>query len=196
MRLPQIRVNSDFARIEIKTSNARLSIEQPKAELEIEQPKAEMEIERIPAKLSIDQTKAWEDMDLKHIFKRIEEAAQNGYSDWINGLARRAQQGNELMKIENNGNTLAAQVKENSTKPEHQFNIGWIPSLFSVKIDYVPAEVKTQVKPQKAIINATTKNPIIDVNNGIVETSLKQLSSLEVDFINLKFKGVNYEQEI
>ena len=45
-------------------------------------------------------------MDLKSSFRRTEEVAQYAQSEVSNGIARRAQDGNELMKIENGGNPM------------------------------------------------------------------------------------------
>ncbi|RJS60540.1 DUF6470 family protein [Bacillus sp. PK3_68] len=196
MQLPQIRLQSNFAQIELNTKPAEQSIEQPRAELDLQQPPAEMMIDRTPSKLSIDQTQAWEDMDLKHIFRRIEEYADNGYQDWYSGVARRAGEGDELMKIENNRNPIASQAKTNSERPEYSFNIGFIPSPFSVNINFEPAKLNIEWKINKVINNTKAQKPVIDYQPGEVMTSLKQPSSLNVDFANLKFKGLNYEQEI
>lgn len=196
MQLPQIRLQSTQAQIQLDIQPAKQSIEQPKAELDIKQPKAELNIERTPSKLMIDQTKAWEDMDLKHIFKRIEEFAQKGHNDWLEGVARRKQDGDELMQIENKSNPLAQQAQRNSQKPPMQFNIGWVPSHFSVKIDYQPTKLNIDWKVNKVENNTRVNKPILDYQPGQVTTSLKQRESLNIDFVNLKFVGINYEQSI
>ena len=134
MNFPQIRLETQFARISLKTNYAKVNIQQRNADLSIEQPKAELHIERTPSKLTIDQTQAWEDMDIKHISRRIEEEAQKGRSDVLEGIARRAQEGNDMMKIEHGGNPLPQHAKVNSVKRWKEFNIGWIPSHFSVKM--------------------------------------------------------------
>ncbi|WP_099361306.1 DUF6470 family protein [Fredinandcohnia onubensis] len=196
MELAQISLESQNAKISIRTTKPVQEIQQPKADLSIEQPNAELTIETTPGKLTIDQTEAWADMDLKHISRRIAEAADKGYQDSLEGIARRAQEGNELMKIENGGNSIAHIAKRNSEGLELQFNIGWIPSHFSVKTNYVPAKVDVQVKENKPIINANINKPIHDYIPGKVDISLEQNKSLKIDFVNLKYKGVNYEQEI
>lgn len=196
MKLPQIRLESQQARISITTTSPRQTIEQPEAELDIQNPKIEMEIHRTPSKLTIDQTKAWEDMDLKHIFRRIEEYADNGYQDWLNGLARMAEQGNELMKIEDGGNPIATQAKSNSESPVKEFNVGWVPSHFSVKIDYNPGKVDIEWKAQPAVNNSKPKKPIVDYKPGNVNIEMEQKANVKVDFENLLFKGINFEMKI
>ncbi|WP_077619697.1 DUF6470 family protein [Bacillus sinesaloumensis] len=196
MELAQIRLNSQSAKIGIQTTKPVQEIQQPKADLSIEQPTAELLIETTPGKLSIDQTEAWADMDLKHISRRIAEAADKGYQDSLEGIARRAQEGNELMKIENGGTPISQIAKRNSEGPELQFNVGWIPSHFSVKTNYVPAEVDIQVNVNKPKINSTINKSIHEYTPGKVDITLEQRQSLNVDFANLKFVGVNYELEI
>ena len=111
MQIPQIRMQSNLAKIEISTTPSQQYIEQPKAQLSLQQPKADMTIQTTPGQLNIDQTRAWESMDIKHIFRRIEENAQKGMNDALNGVARRASEGDELMRIENGGSPIS--------KPSH-----------------------------------------------------------------------------
>jgi hypothetical protein len=196
MKLPQIRLQSTFAKIAIKTTSPVQEIKQPPAELALQQPPAEMKIETTPAKLTIDQTKAWEDMDLKNIFRRIEEFAQQGYEDWLEGIARVSRQGDELMRIEDGGNPIAEQAKENSEDPIYDFNIGWIPSLFSVKTNFETAKVHIDVKVNKPINNTKINKPMINYTPGKVTIDLAQRNSLKIDFVNLKFVGTNFEISI
>lgn len=189
MQMPQIRLDSQPARIGIQTTNARTETKQPPADLSIEQPKADLTIETIPSKLTIDQTEAWADMDLKHISRRIEDAAQQGRKDWLEGIARRAQQGDELMKIENGGNPIAEHAKTNSVNPVKEFNIGFIPSAGSVKINFEPAKVNIDVKPNKPIIETKPNKPIVDYYPGRVDISLIQRNELNINFINIDIKA-------
>lgn len=98
-------------------------------------------------------------MDLKPISKRIEEFAQNGYNDWLEGLARMAEQGDQLMRIEDGGLPIADQAKENSEDPMLEFNIGFVPSPFSVKTNYEPAKVNINWQVNKPVIEATINRP-------------------------------------
>ncbi|WP_203363291.1 DUF6470 family protein [Bacillus sp. REN10] len=196
MQLAQIRMTTQQAQIALDIQKPVQSIEQPSAELDLQQPPAELTIETTPSKLTIDQTKAREDMDLKNISKRIEEFAQQGYQDWFEGLARVAAEGDELMMIENGGDPIPEQAQRNSEGPELEFNIGYIPSAGSVKIDYQPAQVQIDVKTNPIINNTRPQKPIHDYQPGKVHVSMKQYPSVNIDFVNLKYKGINYEQEI
>lgn len=196
MNIPQIRLQSTPAELGIQTTPGRMDIEQPKAELDIQQPAGKMEIERRPSRLTIDQTEARADMDLKSVRRRIEEHSQQGYEDWLAGLARVAQDGDELMMVENGGNAIADQAKRNSENPMYDFNIGWIPSAGSVKIGYDPGSVRVNFEPQKVINNTRAVKPTIQYTPAQVDISMKRYADLQIDFANLKHVGINYEQEI
>ncbi|OMF61482.1 hypothetical protein BK139_06470 [Paenibacillus sp. FSL R5-0490] len=185
MNVPQIRLESNFIKMGLTIEKPVQEIEQPPAAQSIQQPKAILEIETIPGKLTIDQTKAREDVDLKSVGRRIEEFAQNGYQDWLKGLERRAAQGTELMKIENGGNPIAYQAKGNSEGPPLQFNIGWVPSHNSVRIQYEPAKVNIEAQPQKPKIDVEIRKPVHNYTPGKVSTEIIEKNSLSVDFISL-----------
>lgn len=182
MNVPQIRLQSISARLSIHTTKGQQTIEQPKAELAIEQPKADVSIETIPANLTIDQTEAWADMDLKHISRRVRETAQQAHQDAMEGIARRAEEGQQLMSIENGGTPLADIAKKRSEKPMYQFNIGFIPSAGSVKINYEPAKVNIDVKTNKPNIDVNVDKPIIDYQPGEVAVELARRNELHIDF--------------
>jgi Family of unknown function (DUF6470) len=183
MQLPQIRVQSTPAILGIEKSNARLHIQQRHAQMELQQPKAIMEMKRIPPKLNIDQTQAWADMNLKSILRRNEEAAAEGSQAWMQYLAKTAQEGSELMKIENGGGAIAAQAKRNGQLPKHEFGLGFIPSPFSVKINYQPGDTQINIQPQKVNSNITPQRPIVQYQQGNVSYHLKQQNSLQIDFV-------------
>jgi Family of unknown function (DUF6470) len=186
--IPQIRLESRFVKLSLETVNASLEIQQPKADLSIQQPKAELSIQTTPGKLTIDQTKAREEVDLKHISKRIAEAADQGREDVLSGIARRIQQGDEQMRIENGGKPLTAQPKTNSEREIKQFNIGFIPSHFSVKLNFQPAEVKIDVQRNAPIIESKINKPIMDYKAGEVKVALAERNQLKIDFVSIDKK--------
>lgn len=196
MKLPQIRLQSTFAQIGLTIDKPVQHIEQPQAELTIEQPPAELSIERTRGKLTIDQSEAWEEMDLKSVFRRTEEFAEKGYEAWLAGMARVAQQGDELMRIENGGDPLTTQAEVNSVDEPFEFNIGWIPSPLSVRFHYESSHLTFEWKQRQPVIQATQQKPTHNYIPGKVNVYVARDNELSVDFENLTFKGVHYEQKI
>jgi hypothetical protein len=185
MNIPQIRMQSQMAQIEISQTPAKQSIRQPKAEMSIQQPAASLSIQTTPSRLQIDQTQAWEDMNLMHITRRNEKFAEEGLRAVQEGVAKKAVQGKELMMIEKEGNPIVAQAVTNSQKPKKQLAITFIPSPFSVKINYQPSEVNIEVQTNKPVIEVQRNNPEIQYEPGSVDIRMKQFQDLNIDFVNL-----------
>lgn len=185
MQLPQIRLESQMARINMTTQPAGQEIQQPRAGLSIQQPRADVTMRTIPSKLTIDQTQAWEDMNLKSAKRSIEEFAQEGKQAALEGTGRRASQGTELMKIENKGNPLISQSFQNAHEPPRSLGIKFIPSFQAVKINYQPSEVQIDVQPNKPRIDVQVNKPIVNYIPGSVDISMAQYQDLKIDFVNL-----------
>jgi hypothetical protein len=182
MQIPQIRMQSTPAKLGIEKANASIEIQQPHAQMELHQSKAIMDMKRVQSKLTIDQTQAWADMNLKSILRRNEEFAAEGNQAWMQYLAKTAQEGSELMKIENGGGAIAAQAKRNGQLPKHEFGLGFIPKPFSVKLNYQPGEVQTNIQPQKVVSNIKAQQPTIHYQPGNINYHLNQRNSLQIDF--------------
>ncbi|MGM7702916.1 DUF6470 family protein [Pseudalkalibacillus sp. Hm43] len=183
MKIAQIQIQSQPALIGLKTRNAIQEIKQPKAEQTIQQPKAELKINTTKGSLTIDQTQAWNDMDLKSVNVRMRAAAQLGRSGVLEGIARRAQQGDQLMKIEDGGHPIPEQARTNSGDGMKEWNIGWIPSAGSVKIHYQPAEVQIDIKANKPVIETIAKKPEHIYQPGKTEVYLRQENSLKINVV-------------
>ena len=88
------------------------------------------------------------------------------------------------MHIERGGNVTAAHAKENSERPPKQFNVGWIPTPFSVKMHYEQAKLQIDVTAQKPIIDVQVRQPILDYTPGSVTVNVSRKNSLKIDFVN------------
>ncbi|TFB24378.1 hypothetical protein E3U55_02435 [Filobacillus milosensis] len=196
MDFPQIRIQSQPAKINIQLTKGQQTIQQPKAEQSIQQPKADLQIKTTPSKLTIDQNQAWKDMGFLSSVEAAEESAQRGYQDLLAGIARRTQEGDQLMRIENGGDPIASISKSNANPPMKEFNIGWIPSAGSVKINYQPSEVNIESRTNKPIIEVRPRKPMHDYQPGNVNISMQQYQDLQIDFENLKYKFLNFEKQI
>lgn len=182
MNIPQIRIQSTPAKIEMRTIPAKLSFEQPPGELQIEQLQSDLNITRIPGKLTIDQTQAREDIDLKSVKKRMEEAAQQGKQDMLSGIARRIREGSELMKIENGFHAISSISKRNSEGIPLEFGLGFVPKRGSVKTNYDPSRVEVEFTLNRPKISYLMNKPVYDYQPGKVKIDVKQYQSLEIDF--------------
>lgn len=186
MQVPQIRMESQLARIQLEQQHhGTLEIQQPKADLSIEQPKADVSIQTTKGTLTIDQSQAWEDMNLMSTRRHIEKFAQEGMSGIAEGTGRRAEQGTEMMRIENDSNPIYSQAIVNGGEKLGTIGMKYIPSVFAVKIDYEPGSVDIDITPNRPIIDAVPRSPEIEFNRGGVNISMAQYNELHIDYVNL-----------
>ncbi|MBS4208287.1 hypothetical protein KHA95_09420 [Bacillus sp. FJAT-50079] len=183
MQIPQIRMQSQSAQIAIQSRPANQSIQQPNANLQIEQPLAEMNIRTTPGKLTIDQSQAWEDMDIKSIFKRVEENTYRAQQAVMEGIARVVREGDEMLDIRSGRNIIVEQAKRKANPRPVQTNIAWVPSPFSVKTHYTRGSIDIQFQAKKPKIDVQIRKPIISYHRGDVDISLQQRNSLKIDFV-------------
>jgi hypothetical protein len=101
----------------------------------------------------------------------------------LEGMARRASQGDEMMRIENKGNPMLEQAKQNSERRPYEFNIIFIPSHFNVKTTYKPTKVEIEAEPEMPRIEATPNKPIIEYSPSDVTIDMLQHPSLYIDVI-------------
>jgi Family of unknown function (DUF6470) len=180
MQVPQIRMSSTFVRLGIQSENVSIGIQQPNAQLEFHSEQPTLTMERTPGRLTIDQTEAWADMGLKSARRSIGEAAQNGYQQWMQYLAASSQNGDELMMVEHGGGAIPSQAKRMSETPMADFNIGFIPSPFSVKIHYQPGDIRMNAQTHKPTTNILPQKPIINHQLGSVSYYIKQPNTLDI----------------
>lgn len=183
MNIPKLQIESTKAQIGLNIQKSVQEIQQPKASLDLQQPAAILTINTTKSKLSIDAYEARESIDYKTSMSRTREIAQRSIQESLEGMARRAQEGQQLMMIENGGNPIAQQAKLSGRQPYSSLNIKFIPQAGSVKINYQPATVDIQVEPQKVINNTTINKPIHNYTPGRVNVEMLQYPSLKIDWL-------------
>ncbi|RSK28622.1 hypothetical protein EJF36_18095 [Bacillus sp. HMF5848] len=196
MQLAQIRLQSQPARLALSRTPPKQMIEQQSADFSIEQPKPDLQIQRTSPKLTIDQSQAWSDMNRGSIMRAMDQWADEGEQSALQAIAEVAADGDELMMIENGGDVIIAQSARKSEPNIYDWNIAWIPSPGSVKIHIEPGETKIDWQVNKPIIQAQINKTVHEYTPGKAEAYIEQYQSLQVDFANLKYVGVNFEMNI
>lgn len=181
MKFPQIHMTSQMAQIGIQQTFPKQKLRQHKADLTIEQPKADVRIQAPLGTLTIDQTEAFTDANLLSARELIEKKAREGMQKVASGTARRAREGSELMRIENEGKPLIMQAQRNGYKQKKDLTIDFIPSPFSVHIDYEPKDVQIDVNVNRPMIIARPRAPEHEVERGKVDIYMRQYENLHID---------------
>ncbi|MGJ9385221.1 DUF6470 family protein [Salipaludibacillus sp. CF4.18] len=184
----------DLARIQIQTQDAVTGMQQQRPPLSIKQRPADMQIEQelgstlsistTASKLYIDQTEAFADANLKSIFRRNEEFVAKAQQTASQYVAKTAQQGEMLKKIENGTNAIPQIAQQNGTREPKQYNLAMVPEhMGKVKIDFQPAEVSIQSNWQKPKIHVQKNEPEITVPRWETNIYVQQKNSIQFDVI-------------
>lgn len=182
MRMPQIRLEQTYARIGMDIIKPQQRISQPQAELNLHQEPAVLDIERTPSHLDIDQSQAWNDLNIKDMYTMTRDIADYAHQQVLEGIARRAREGDRLAAIEKGGNPIADIAQENANPGPLDFNVGVLPSYGAVKIQFTPTQLQMNWKRGGVTIDPLIKQPTHEYIPGKVEVYLKQKESLKIDF--------------
>lgn len=186
MKFPMLQMTSQYAKISIEQQPSVMNIKQPKANLQIEQPSAKIRIHTTKGKLTIDQSQAWEETNIKSPLKWARMFARDGIEAAKSGTARRAEQGAELLNIHLDQHIIREQAIRNGASPMRTPIITYIPTPFSVKFSYQPADVQIDAETHQVRIQPTVNQPDIQVKRGGVDISMKQYASLHIEMIPSK----------
>jgi hypothetical protein len=183
MQIPQIRLHQIYAQIGLRITQPVQEIEQKPADLSIKQTSATMNIERKPGQLKIDQEQLWNELNFKRNGVFSEDMAAFARQEAIEAVGDKAQEGDQLAAIEKKTDAINAIVSAKANPGPAEFNIGFIPSYGSVKIDYTPTELTIDWKLGGADIQTTANRPVHNYTPGKTEVYLRQMQNLEIDFV-------------
>ncbi len=181
MNIPQLEIQTTRGILGLQITKPTQEIEQPRAILSQQQPAAILEMSTTKSKLSIDTTENRADLDLKSVFKRTEEYAQLGKQGVLEGIARRAQEGQQLVQIENGGNPIVDIAKHTATPPPASLGIRFVGDRTKLQMSFQPGSLDIQVTPQKPVNDVTIQRPIHHYTQGKVTGNMEQWPSIQID---------------
>jgi len=181
MNIPQIQIQTTRGILGLQTTKPIQEIEQPKATLTQRQPAAILEISTTRPQLSVDTTEARAEIDLKSVFGRIDEYVQLGKQGAMEGIARRAQEGQQMMKIENGGNVIPEIAKQNATPSPAPIGIRFIGNHSTIQVSIKPGTTDVRFTPQKAVNDVQINKPIHQYTQGKVTGVMEQYPSIQID---------------
>lgn len=183
MRIPQIQIQTTKAQLGINVSKPVQRIQQTQTDLHIRQPNAVVSMQTTDSTLRIDSSQARRDLGLFGPLESGRMNAQKGKQGVIAGIARRAQEGERMMRIENKGQPIQSIASTKVGRPMKSLGIKFVPSVNSVKISYTPSKLDINVQTHAPQINATVNKPINEYTPGKVSGYMMQYPSIEIDVI-------------
>ncbi|PIC62955.1 hypothetical protein CSV79_14450 [Sporosarcina sp. P13] len=181
MNIPQLQIQTTPAKIGLQVTRPIQEIEQPRATLSLEQPAAILEMSTTRPQLSLDTTENRADVDLKSASRRTAEIAQYSKQKVQEGTVRRAQEGQQLLKIEN-GSTIADIIKQSTDRPMAELQVKFVGDPTKVKIDITAGSLDINVTPQKPIVESKINKPIHHYTPGKVNVVMEQYGSIDIDW--------------
>src|SRR6056297_2496443 len=171
MEIPQIKISQQYAKIEISTQSARQEIKQKQADLHIKQPRGKLMMKHRDVKVKINNYPSRYDLGYKNNFDFIRENAKLTKKTVMTEIAKKARQGDELMKIENKGNALQKVIKEDFTPDEKEIGLKWIRGP---KFKVVSPDLKINFKSYDTQINVKINPPQYKFHRGEVNIRMAQ----------------------
>ncbi len=181
LNFPQIQIQTTKGFLQLQTTKPVQELSQPKATLTQQQPAAILEMSSTKSQLSLDTTEARAEVDLKSVRRRIEEHAQKGKQAALEGIGRRASEGQQMMKIENGGNVFAGLAKQSTDSGYRSLGIRFVGNKSGVKMGFEPGAVDIRVTPQKAVNEVQMNKPIHHYTPGKVTTHVNPKPSIAID---------------
>lgn len=184
MKIPQIQINITDIKMEYTIQDPVQKIQQPKATQSIEQPAAILEINTTRGKLKIDSSQARRDLGLIGPLESSKNFAEEGKQENLSGIKRRVDEGRQIML--QSGKEQGRSTIQNIAKQNHgpsrpgPYNIKFVPSIGSVKIDYTPGTTDVHIEQQAPKIEHKVNKPSIYYTPGKVNGTMVQRPDVDV----------------
>ncbi len=182
MNIPQLQIQTTPSKLDLQTTNAVQEIEQPRAVLSQQQPAAILEISTTRPQLSLDTTELRAELDLKSPLRRSAENAQYGQSQVMEGIARRASEGQQLAAIENGGNAIVNITKQYDAPEQQQIGIRFVGNRLKLQMSIQPGTLTVNTTPQKVVNDVQVNKPIHTFTPGKVTGEMEQYGSIHIDW--------------
>ncbi|WMT40665.1 DUF6470 family protein [Paenibacillus sp. D2_2] len=176
--IPQIQITTQPSLLEMESSRAQILIKQPRGEMEIESPRADMRIVQPRPEMEIDQHEAWRAYNGGTALEMNRQIYSELPQLFLEGLAKRVEQGNQLAAIHLPGNTIA-EIYGGDWQRNPFVEYRAPASYDNVNIHVEPHRPEINVTPMKPDIRGQQHNPEIDVQHGYLNIVVKQYASIQ-----------------
>lgn len=176
----RLEMRSQMAHIGIETSRGIQTIEQPRAEVDIRTNHAQVRVEGTLPKVLIDQSRCFSESGLKGVLELLAEMAQGARTACLEGMARTADQGNQLADI-HNGTSVIADVADDNAWGQFQKEFGMVTMPRSrPQITVIEGELDIRVEEGRVENQTRPQKPVIEFQRGKLDIYLEQRNYLEI----------------
>lgn len=176
-----IRIFKTDIQIDVRTTPAKLSISQPKADFEMTRKDPKVIIKSEQIQVRIDQRQCFNESGLKDYATLSKECAEAGKRAALEGISRRANEGNMLSDIATGGSAIA-QIAANKSSRRHVFDIVSMPMSRPV-IDFIGGNVDIRIEEGYIDLKSAPNKPVIDVEVGGIDISIRQYPDISFQYV-------------
>ncbi|MEK3790868.1 DUF6470 family protein [Paenibacillus sp. FSL R7-0204] len=174
---PIVQIRQTPALIGLDTTAGKLSITQPKADLQITTTPGELSIQQFEPEMTIDQSAA-RAAYTGGTYREMSERIYSGVEQlWLQGIAKRMEQGERMANFHKPGNTIA-DVYGEDWRPVSYPEVRGPASVDNVHIDVRVVPPQIEYRKAEVRIEATAHKAEISYNPASVEVYLRQKPSL------------------
>lgn len=173
-----LQIRQTTAAIGIDADLGTYSITQPKAEVNVTTTPGKLTVQSTRPELTIDQSRAWAAYNGGNMFdmnKRIYSGIQQLY---LQGIARKVEQGNRMAEFFKPGNTIA-EVYGTDTEPNSFPEIRGPASYDNVDIHIETRAPQIDFRAAKVDIQVERHNPEIEYTRGKLNIYMQQYASIQ-----------------
>lgn len=187
MKLPQIQMHITDIQMDWTITEPETKMKHPRAEIQMSQPAAILEINTTNAKLDINMDQFWRDLGMVPTGEVIKKYAQKGRQAVLEGISRRVSEGRQLLlgAGKDQGRATLQNIAKQNHGPQRPgpYNIKFIPSIGSVKVDITPGTIDIEFHRQFPKLDVQVNKPQIDFTYGDVRGKMVVRPNIEIDVI-------------
>ncbi len=176
--IPQIQIIQQPTILGMDSSRAELSIRQPRGELYIETSRAKMDMQQPRPELEINQHEAWRAYNGGTALEMNRQIYSELPALFLEGLAKRVEQGNRLANFHLQGNSIA-EVYGQDWQRDPFVEYRAPASYDNVSIHVTPHRPEINIEPVEPEISARMHQPEIEYHPGNLNVYVKQYASIQ-----------------
>ncbi|HBK85200.1 MAG TPA: hypothetical protein DDZ53_04110 [Firmicutes bacterium] len=182
MRLgPLLSIQTTPALLGLNINPGSMRLKQRQADLVLEQPQAVMRVQGPSGQLVIDNTTVHQELGIGSPLVSARQQAVVSVRVAQQGTARRAREGDRMMRQSQVIGTIAKETNYASAHVET--NVGLLPRS-GPEIAYVgEPNPRIDVVPQAPRLRAKPQGPLIDIGPTVVKAYLQQKGSVEIEYV-------------
>ncbi|MDT0126215.1 DUF6470 family protein [Paenibacillus sp. RRE4] len=176
--LPVVQIQTTPSILNIDADPGKYSIRQPKADVQLQTKPAKLTVQSHPIELNVDQSQAFAAYTGGNMIDMNARIYSGIQQNFLQNLATRVEQGNQLAAIHKPGNTIANIVGSD-----------WMPQPFPetrtpASFDNVEIRINTRppdisYDPAVSEMNVTVNKPEIEYQRGKLDIYVKQYASVK-----------------